>query len=143
MNPIKLVDVATVAIAMVQKQKSCTSLEVKQELRNKGFWAKQSEISGMLAEVAEEEGWDVNDNGMFKTYELPLVSPIAKVNTPNPVATSANTSIKKQTGPQWEVNSVTDKKVLYFSLSYTRDQVRQMYAKTVGVKFVDTRSRKI
>ena len=45
-----------------------TTLEVKNMLRNQGFWALQREISVLMAGLAQHEGWQFHDTGRFRIY---------------------------------------------------------------------------
>jgi len=47
-----------------------TSLDVKNDLRNKGFYAVQSDVSSYLDTIAYEESWRYVDNGKFRVYHL-------------------------------------------------------------------------
>ena len=45
-----------------------TTLEVKNRLRNQGFWALQADVSDLMWEIAQEAGWQVFSNGRFRVY---------------------------------------------------------------------------
>jgi len=45
-----------------------STLEVKLELRKKGYHALQDDVSVTMAELAKEEDWKVGDNGTHKLY---------------------------------------------------------------------------
>lgn len=47
-----------------------SSLEVKEELRKNGYWAKQEPVRDLLRELKSEHNWDVNDVGHLE-YSLP------------------------------------------------------------------------
>ena len=45
-----------------------TTLEVKVDLRERGFIAFQSDVSYWMAQLAQEEGWGFRCNGRNRTY---------------------------------------------------------------------------
>ncbi len=47
-----------------------TTLEVKNKLRARNYFALQADISQFLAHISEEEGWSYDDNGVYRTYYL-------------------------------------------------------------------------
>ncbi len=47
-----------------------TTLEVKNKLRARNYFALQADISLFLAHISEEEGWSYDDNGVYRTYYL-------------------------------------------------------------------------
>jgi len=49
----------------------CTTvLDVKIALRAEGYFAKQGEVSALLFEIANEEGWVIEENGTYRTYSF-------------------------------------------------------------------------
>ena len=48
-----------------------TTLDVKRELRDRGFWAVQADVSVLMAQVASAEGWPWWDLGGFRLYAVP------------------------------------------------------------------------
>ncbi|WP_020532292.1 hypothetical protein [Flexithrix dorotheae] len=50
-----------------------TTLEVKLYLRGLGYIAFQSEISAIMAELCEQNGWSFEYNGLFRIYKLPSI----------------------------------------------------------------------
>ncbi len=144
---------------------SASSLEVKQALRKEGVFALQQDVSSHLTTLATENNWKINDNGTYRKYSIdPNAKPARKsvshpANAPTKkpakgktvVAVSVATLLKAATSKtltkgqpgDWEVNSATGGKPKFYSSSFSRDQVRQKYAKEAGVKFVDVRARKV
>jgi hypothetical protein len=47
-----------------------TTLEVKNKLRAKNYFALQADISVLLADISQEEGWQYEDNGVYRTYRF-------------------------------------------------------------------------
>ena len=50
-----------------------TTLNVKNNLRNRGFLAFQNEISELMTQIANEHNWDHSHNGQFRIYSLPVL----------------------------------------------------------------------
>lgn len=79
MTPKKLLrdeDVLRVATALIKQTTSTTTLDVKNALRDEGFWATQDVISAVMNDYAEA-GELVHDFGApHRTYTLP--EPIKK-----------------------------------------------------------------
>lgn len=55
---------------LMQTNGQTTTLEVKNELRRRGYLAFQREISREMALIAEEAGWDTFFNGRNRIYAL-------------------------------------------------------------------------
>lgn len=74
MTPKKLLrdeDVLRVAKALIKQADSTTTLDVKNALRNEGFWATQDVVSAVMNDYAEA-GELVHDFGApHRTYTLP------------------------------------------------------------------------
>jgi hypothetical protein len=47
-----------------------TTLEVKNKLRARNYFALQIDISILLDHISEEEGWYYDYNGVYRTYYL-------------------------------------------------------------------------
>lgn len=136
------------AAALIIANGSTSTLEVKNSLRNQGYFATQVTVSQFMDELAKEGEFQFQDNGMYRTYTdaTNQLATIAKNVVVTKTTTPSGSKIVTATTPQsgdWEVNSTTNKVVHYYSSLLTRDEVRQQYAKQYGVKFVDTRSRKV
>jgi len=71
------------AEALMNKNGSTTTLDVKNVLRADGYFAEQSVVSGHLNTLNSEESWDYTSNGSFNTYSI--TDPIT-------VATTTSTS---------------------------------------------------
>jgi arginine repressor len=52
-----------------------TTLEVKNRLRNDGFWALQADVSRLMWLLAREVGWFVCSNGRHRLYALEPFQP--------------------------------------------------------------------
>lgn len=48
-----------------------TTLDVKRELRDRGYWAVQSDVSVLMEQVAAAHGWPWWDLGGFRLYAVP------------------------------------------------------------------------
>lgn len=77
MNPIlkkvTLASVRSTATTLILAHGVTTTLAVKMALRDRGYWARQADISQKLIRVALREGWSVNDNGTFRVYYFPTL----------------------------------------------------------------------
>ncbi|GAB3986289.1 hypothetical protein GCM10028807_03390 [Spirosoma daeguense] len=65
--------VCQAATTLILAEGATSSLIVKQYLRNNGYRAYQADISNCLFSVALQQGWAVNDNGMFRVYYFPTL----------------------------------------------------------------------
>ena len=146
-------DVLAVAADLINKNGSTTTLEVKSVLRKNGFTARQTEVSNFMDELAkvDDEFAIVSDNGTYRTYgavtSTTTSQPAASNNTTTSSTATQTTGMVIISTPVkgcWEVNAANHTgvtAVMYFAAGTTRDTVRQIFAKTNGVKFTDTRSR--
>ena len=48
-----------------------TTLDVKRELRDRGYWAVQSDVSFLMEQIASASGWPWWDLGGFRLYAVP------------------------------------------------------------------------
>lgn len=48
-----------------------TTLDVKRELRDRGYWAVQSDVSFLMDQIASASGWPWWDMGGFRLYAVP------------------------------------------------------------------------
>lgn len=60
--------VKAAAEELIRENGATTTLEVKNKLRNQGFIAYQAEVSRMLDETAQSQGWEFEVNGKFRVY---------------------------------------------------------------------------
>jgi len=153
-NTITKNDVLHAACNLITKNGSTSTLEVKNELRNLGFFALQMEVSKAMDELAtNDQEFVFSDNGLYRIY-TPNVSVSTPASTTNALIIPSNVSTTAQittsNAPQktgqigdWEVNSTTKTAVMYFSPSLSRDEVRKQYCQAQGVKWAETRARKI
>ena len=61
--------VKEVAEKLMESNGQTTTLEVKKELRNRGYWAKQKEVSDLMFDLSNTEDWDVQ-NAASGTHRL-------------------------------------------------------------------------
>ena len=65
-------DVKETAERLMGRNVKTTNLDVKDSLRLRDFWAKQSVVSGFMKELANEEGWKKERNaGGYYEYSIP------------------------------------------------------------------------
>lgn len=62
--------VKIVAENLMLENGTTTTLEVKTKLREKNYFALQSDVSVMLDHISQEEGWNYGDNGTYRTYHF-------------------------------------------------------------------------
>ena len=64
------IEVKMTAERLMQMNGQTTTLEVKNELRRRGYLAFQRNISQQMATIANESGWDTFYNGRNRIYAL-------------------------------------------------------------------------
>lgn len=72
MKTVSRDDVRTVAAALIVLNGSTTTLDVKNALRNKGFWVKQEDIRNYMLDITSQDG-DIQykDTGLgYRSYHL-------------------------------------------------------------------------
>ncbi|PHN03249.1 hypothetical protein [Flavilitoribacter nigricans] len=62
--------VCQITEALMLTHGTTTTLEVKKELREQGFFAVQEEVSALMAGLAEERNWKFWSNGRFRVYSF-------------------------------------------------------------------------
>jgi len=146
-------DVLAVAADLINKNGSTTTLEVKNALRAANKKAFQTEVSAFMDEITnvDKEFVILGDNGIYRTYGAVTSTTTSQPAAANNTATSSTATqttgmviISTPVKGCWEVNAANHTgvtAVMYFAAGTTRDTVRQIFAKTNGVKFADTRSR--
>lgn len=81
------------AEALMNKNGSTTTLDVKNALRADGYFAEQAVVSGHMSTLNSEEGWDYTSNGSYNTYSIP--DPIAAVTTSSSSNSSKSSATSK------------------------------------------------
>ena len=160
MKTLTKVAVMLVAIEMMKDQGTATTLEVKEALRAEGYFAKQADVSNFMFEVAQEEGWAIDNSSTFRTYSLDPnhVAATATVTSTNSTGNPnlASHTIKHRDGSEVTVtekasgNAVVGDWLcdhylgdeMYFDAIYTRDEARGAYAKINNVDFASVTSSK-
>lgn len=61
-------DVFDVASDLIEQNGSATTLEIKNELRHRGFFALQADVSQFMMDVCIEENWVFTVNGNHRVY---------------------------------------------------------------------------
>lgn len=72
-KPFDQTDIEDVFSELLAKNSHATSLEVKEELRTRGFWATQALVGPAVQDVANQLGAPFTNNGRFNTYQ-PIAS---------------------------------------------------------------------
>ena len=66
--------VQDVGTHLIESNGSTTTLDVKQELRNQGYWAVQHEISTFMSQLADDGVFEYTDNGTYRIYQLSTIA---------------------------------------------------------------------
>lgn len=66
--------VVLAATTLILAEGRTTTLIVQQFLRNRGYQARQAEVSKWLLTAALDGGWGINSNGIFLIYSFPTLS---------------------------------------------------------------------
>jgi hypothetical protein len=74
--PLTPESVRDVAMGLMAAHGATTTLEVKNQLRNRGYWALQRDVSRLMRVLADAEGWIILSTGRFRVY-LPPGCPCA------------------------------------------------------------------
>jgi len=165
MKTFTITDVELVASDLIATNGSTTTLDVKNELRNQGFFAEQAEVSAALAQL----DFSFTHNGSFRIYTAKNLAPI-KIQTPlygtvkktknvfrsisfvqlpdlSYVYTKRNGTIIT-TVSLAEANYIasshdgsTDS--IFFRSGHSRNDMRLVFCKITGAKYKDSRVRKI
>jgi hypothetical protein len=156
MKTLTASDVLAIATDLIASTNSdITTLDIKKEARNRGFFAKQSDVSMMTQELIREDRLEVKgDNGTFRFYNLPVNAPATASSI-----TTAGVTVKKHDGTLLNINSIaptsattgdweaTDSNgtsaIFFNGVSFTRDEVRCAFSKMTGAAYVDTRAKRI
>jgi hypothetical protein len=74
--------VKVVAENLMIQYGSTTTLDIKNRLREKQYFALQTDVSALMDEISTEEGWEYDDNGIYRTYyaTTDLQALLAKIN---------------------------------------------------------------
>lgn len=162
MKNLSKVEVLAIAAQIITNNGEATTLEIKNEARNQGYWAKQAQISGLVSELVSEDQLAVKgDNGIHRFYEIGVAyvgtaqnttpAPVAKPTTPQHTVShqdGSKTIVKALTqnlvkNGDWEVSSTESTETLYFLGDLTRDEARGAYRTITGVSFTSTRSKRV
>lgn len=162
-------DVFDVASDLIEQNGSTTTLDIKTELRNRGFFAKQADVSELMIEVCQEEGYTFTFNGVHRVYSegstnsqnsqtksvsLSAALQAAGKTVATQTQTATGQSHTTRSGKvitayaskadaksnDWVVYSTINQVNLYFPGSYSRDEVRIAYRAIVGVHMTLTRA---
>lgn len=162
MKSLTLLDVSTVAVELITKNGSTTTLDVKQELRNQGFYATQEKVSAIMDELNSYGTLGFTTNGSWRTYYEKQNTPIkvqssgtysktTKVKGSNKGIKFDSDSYTKRDGKviqsvpslssdsYYVVSTANGGRQMYFPKDFTKDEIRQAYAKINGIHFHDTR----
>ena len=165
---ITLSSVKYAALLLIEANEQVTTLEVKGVLRNLGYFATQGGVSQLMEQAADELPLEFTTNGQFRTYTLPTPADVVTSNDDDDLADPSTATVTNTVSnsprnsaiaytrrdgrgivgsfseltasdEDWVVSS-SGQADAYFNGSLSRDDVRQAYAKSVGVHFHNTRS---
>ncbi|CCH55354.1 hypothetical protein BN8_04608 [Fibrisoma limi BUZ 3] len=68
-------EVRLAATTLILAEGFTTTLCVKDFLRKRNYLAQREHIADWLYAVAKQEGWAVNDNGLFRIFHFPRLKP--------------------------------------------------------------------
>ena len=71
LTPLSAAAVRAAALLSAADTGTTTTLDVKRELRDRGYWAVQSDVSFWMDAVASASGWPWWDLGGFRLYAIP------------------------------------------------------------------------
>ncbi len=152
-------DVLETSLELLKNNSTINNLMIKNELRNKNFFAVQSEVSSFMNEILNDQDNNLSftDNGVYKEYSFKssFISPLTVSTIPNNFVTKKSKG-KKPMLPQleipvkgcWQVfiskKSFSSLNILpvYYDSKYTRDEVRCDFAKLMKENHHDVRARK-
>lgn len=66
------IEIKLTAERLMNSSGQTTTLQVKNQLRNRNFLAFQNEISEIMEQLANENNWHHVHNGQFRIYSLPM-----------------------------------------------------------------------
>jgi DNA gyrase/topoisomerase IV subunit B len=146
MNSIKPVvekeDVKQVFFDLLEENEETTSLDVKNKLREMGFWATQERVTGFMREISVEENINFDFNGVYRTYFK------EEQKTQTPLLNIINAAVKHvdqlDTPVEgcWEVSDGDDPAVMYFDGKMTPGQAKAAFVKLSGTDFLDARVKR-
>jgi hypothetical protein len=149
-------DVESVMNDLLNKNGQTTSLEVKEELRNRGFWATQAVVGTTLQEIAEDNDVPFDFNGVYRTYYQPgtQMSPTPATAPATSVAPAAP-PVRQPVNPQdrdplataevgaWQCTTADGSNPLYFKSTLSAEQARYSYHLVTGEAYVNVRSKRV
>lgn len=137
---------------LLAKNGQATSLEVKEELRNRGFWATQKVVGTSLRTIADAKGCDWDFNGTYRTYYEPgtqNMSPtpvqatsVAPTAPKLPIPDSLRDPIDSPSNDDWEATAPGNG-TMYFSGQLRPGQAKSLYVQETGANFLDVRVTRV
>lgn len=164
-------DVMNTAVTIATVNPNVTTLEVKESLRKRGFYATQKMISTVMDREYEKYDLDRENNGQYFEYFMPQVTATSykwfdpetndsneddgevthQASTPSAAATTKSNGkpLLSTVDPlsagenDWEVNQKDSDSYVYYTGNHTSDEVRNSFAKEHGFKMQDIRARRV
>jgi len=158
-------DVREAFLRLLDQKGTITSLDVKQDLRDQGFWAAQADVANHLYWICDEEQKPFTFNGTYRTYyndpnmmpgsrSNPLMNDpddeeddddslgtLVSQNLQKPLRKSPLTPDEVKTG-DWEV-SWYGSAVEYFDGQMRRGKAKSLYHSIYGNPFIQLRAIRV
>lgn len=131
-----------------------TSLDVKQALRDEGYWATQEKVTGFMREIcAEDQTIDFDFNGVYREYFriAPSTSTTnlqSNTSAPKTVAQfppddREPISLADVENGDWEVTGNNSYGTEFYKGILTPGVAKYEYSKRAGIPFTDVRVKRI
>ena len=131
-----------------------TNLEIKNSLREDGFYATQKMVADFMDQLSQDCGWPFDFNGEFRTYNISgdindstsqVATPATQTQTSNFFRSNSQTPNKFDTRKigDWvcrDANNMRRKHETYTNTSWL--QAKKQYAKTYGINYFDVRIKR-
>lgn len=148
-------DVREVFNELLEDNGITTSVDVKNELRNRGFWATQERVAGFMREISAEDGIDFDFNGIYREYLLnskPVIpnNPYSYLGTQSaqgftkPAIDPADREpIDNPEDGDWEAfDSSVPSAVYYFKGKLSAGQAKSAFCEKLGTDFLSARVKR-
>jgi hypothetical protein len=148
---LETADIEAAFDTVLSRDGKVTSLEVKQELRNQGFWATQAVVGIELRDIADAKGCDWDFNGTYRTYYEPGTQNMS----PTPVQATSVAIAPKLSIPDdlrdpidtpeeddWKATA-PGQDTMYFSGQLRPGQAKSLYAQNTAADFLNVRVNRV
>lgn len=148
-------DVRKVFNRQLDEYNNTTSLDVKNELREEGYWATQERVTGFMREICEEDSSiDFDFNGIYREYTRSYPNTTQQTFTNTAAPRTVTQFTKEDREPvtlgdvedgDWEVTDSTSSgaKTEFYKGYLTPGVAKYEYSKTTGIPFTDVRVKRV